>query len=135
MAFFPWKNEYSVGIGKFDEQHKSLVGLLNEIYDAMNEGKGKERLGSVLSDLVQYTKTHFASEEALMKLYDYPDHAAHKQKHESMAGHVQTLVKKFEDGEITNTNQITGFLKDWLSKHIMETDKAYGPYLNEKGVP
>jgi hypothetical protein len=24
--------------------------------------------------------------------------------------------------------------KDWLGKHIMETDKKYGPYLAGKGV-
>ena len=134
MEFFPWKDDYNVGIRKFDEQHKSLVGFLNELYDAMNNGKGKEKLDKILSNLVQYTKTHFTAEEALMKLYDYPDHGTHKQKHDSMAGHVLKLAKRFEDGEITNPMQITGFLKDWLSKHILETDKAYGPYLREKGA-
>jgi len=134
MDFFPWKEEYSVGIKKFDDQHKSLVGFLNELYEAMNDGKGKDSLGKVLSNLVQYTKTHFTSEEALMKLYDYPEQAAHKQKHESMAGHVLRLVKKFEEGDISNPVQITNFLKEWLAKHILETDKAYGPYLREKGV-
>jgi hemerythrin len=26
------------------------------------------------------------------------------------------------------------FLKDWLCKHILESDKRYGPFLNAKGV-
>jgi hemerythrin len=26
------------------------------------------------------------------------------------------------------------FLKDWLSNHIMNSDKKYGPFLTGKGV-
>lgn len=134
MAFFSWRDEYSVGIKKFDDQHKKLVGYINELYVAMDEGKGKEVLGKVMANLVGYTKEHFTSEEALMKLYDYPGYAKHKQKHEAMTKHVLKLVNNFENGEITNPIQITSFLKDWLAKHIMETDKEYGPYLSGKGV-
>jgi hemerythrin-like metal-binding protein len=134
MAFFDWKDDYSVGIKKLDDQHRNLVRLLNELYDAMHSGKGKEVLGKVLNELVAYTKTHFASEEALMKMYDYPGYADHRQKHEKMTQHVYSLVEKFEAGEITSPIQISNFLKDWLSKHILQTDKAYGPYLTGKGA-
>jgi hemerythrin len=26
------------------------------------------------------------------------------------------------------------FLRDWLKHHIQESDKGYGPYLNQHGV-
>ncbi|MCU0564433.1 MAG: hypothetical protein MUE48_10925 [Desulfobacterales bacterium] len=29
--------------------------------------------------------------------------------------------------------KITNFLKDWLAKHIRETDKKYGPFLAATG--
>ncbi|MBI5594357.1 MAG: hemerythrin family protein [Deltaproteobacteria bacterium] len=134
MAFFEWKNDYSVGIAKIDDQHKVLVGFLNELFESMQAGKGKNALDSVLTNLVQYTKTHFASEESLMKLYKYPDYEAHKQKHDNMTGHVLELKRQLDSGQISNPIQITSFLKDWLSKHIMGTDKLYGPFLNAKGV-
>jgi hemerythrin len=51
-----------------------------------------------------------------------------------MTQHVYSLVEKFEAGEITSPIQISNFLKDWLSKHILQTDKAYGPYLTGKGA-
>lgn len=134
MALFPWKDEYSVGVEKLDQEHRKLLGFLNELYSAMEAGKGRETLGKVLSQLVDYTRTHFASEESLMKLYGYEGYASHKAKHDKMAGHVASLVKQFESGEISSPIQITNFLKDWLARHIMETDKAYGPHLKAKGV-
>jgi hemerythrin len=133
MAFFEWKNDYSVGIAKIDDQHKALVGFLNELYDAMKAGKGKDALDTVMKNLVEYTKTHFTTEESLMKLYKYPDYEAHKQKHDKMAGRVLELKQQFDSGQLSNPLQITTFLKEWLSKHIMGTDKAYGLFLNAKG--
>ncbi len=134
MAFFAWKDEYSVGVKKFDEQHKRIVGYLNELYEAMKEGKGRDVLGEVLNGLLEYTGSHFQAEESLMKLYKYPDFDAHRMKHQKMARHVANLIEKFNSGEISNPIQITNFLKDWLGKHIMQTDMAYGPFLNAKGV-
>jgi|WetSurMetagenome_2_1015567.scaffolds.fasta_scaffold1024890_1 hemerythrin len=134
MAFLEWKEDYSVGIKKIDDQHKKLVAHLNDLFEAMKAGKGREVLDAVLNGLVQYTKDHFATEESLMKLYDFPDYEAHKQKHDKMAEHVIKLKQKVDSGEISNPLQITDFLKEWLGKHIMSTDKLYGPYLNQKGV-
>ncbi len=134
MAFFAWKDEYSVGIKKFDEQHKRIVGYLNELYDAMTEGKGKEVLGGVLNGLLEYTGSHFLAEESLMKLHKYPGYEEHRIKHQKMAQRVTLMIEKFNKGEISSPIQITNFLKDWLGKHIMKTDKAYAPFLKTKGV-
>ncbi|MEW6665070.1 MAG: bacteriohemerythrin [Thermodesulfobacteriota bacterium] len=134
MEYFPWQEQYSVGIASIDNQHRKLVGYLNDLYEALNAGKGKDALGEIFSGLIGYTKTHFASEEGLMKLYGFPGYPDHRQVHDKMATHVLSLQKKFKDGQITSPIQIAGFLKDWLSKHIQETDKGYGPFLNSKGV-
>jgi len=134
MDLFQWRDNYSVGIKKVDEQHKKIVGLLNDLYESMKAGKGKETLGVVLKDLFEYTKTHFVTEESLLALYKFPDFEEHKKKHEKMKEHVLILNQKFVSGEISTPLQITNFLKEWLAKHILETDKVYGPFLNEKGV-
>ena len=134
MDLFQWKDCYSVGIKKVDEQHKKIVGLLNDLYESMKAGKGKETLGVVLKDLFEYTKTHFVTEESLLALYKFPDFEEHQKKHEKMKEHVLILNQKFVSGEISSPLQITNFLKEWLAKHILETDKVYGPFLNEKGV-
>jgi hemerythrin len=95
MAFFEWRDEYSVGIKKIDDQHQEIVNHLNNLFQSMKDGKGKDTLDNVLMGLVQYTKAHFSNEENLMKLYKYPGYEEHKQKHKKMTEHVVRLKKNF----------------------------------------
>ncbi len=134
MAFFDWKEEYSVNIREIDIQHQKLVEMLNSLYEALKKGEGIDALGATLSDLISYTKTHFATEESLMKAHGYPDYVTHKDKHERMTGKVLDYAKKYEAGEIRSPIEISTFLKDWLKKHIMQTDMRYSDFLNGKGV-
>ncbi len=134
MAYFRWQTAYETGIAKIDEQHRQLVDHLNQLYDAMQAGKGKDALEKVFRGLAAYTQSHFAAEEGLMKLYRFPEYEDHKATHEKMAAHVRKLEQDFKDGNIHSPLQITNFLKDWLAKHIMDTDQKYAPFLKAKGV-
>ena len=133
MAYLNWTPDLSVGIDRIDQQHKKIVTILNELYEAMQAGQGREALGKVLNDLLLYTKTHFAAEEQAMAAHGYPDYEEHRRRHEKMALKVKELHEQFRDGALTSPIQITNFLKDWLAKHIRETDKKYGPFLSVKG--
>ena len=42
MAMITWSDNLSVNVGEIDMQHKKLVVMINELYDAMKIGKGKE---------------------------------------------------------------------------------------------
>ena len=44
------------------------------------------------------------------------------------------LAAKFKAGKTTLSIQTGSFLKDWLSNHILTTDKSYGPHLASRGV-
>ena len=134
MSLFAWKEEYSVNIKEIDDQHKVLVGMVNEMHDAMSKGQGKEVLGPILDKMVDYTKKHFTTEERLMQQYRYPEFNEHKAKHTKMAEKVLALQKDFHQGSFQLTYEVSKFLKDWLNKHILGTDKKYSEFLNSKGV-
>lgn len=134
MAYIQWDQKLSVGIAQIDMQHKKLVGMVNDMYQAMSEGKGNEALGNVLKELVTYTRTHFAAEEKLMQMHEYPDFPAHKAVHDQMTKKVMELQSDFSAGKVALSTKVTAFLKDWLVKHIMGTDMKYAPYLQGKGV-
>lgn len=134
MSYIDWNENLSVGLTSFDEQHKKLVSIVNRLYDAMKEGKGREVLGEVFSELIEYTKFHFKSEEEVMLKYDFPGYREHLEEHNKLTKEVMELKEKYDKGNIFITTEILAFLKDWLAHHILETDKKYGPFLKEKGV-
>ena len=134
MTYFAWNEKYSVHIREIDEQHKKLVSLVNELFEAMQAGKGKDVLGKVLSGLVTYTKSHFATEERLMRDHGYDEYLVHKQVHDSLTKKVLELNAQFQSGQTALTIQVSNFLKDWLTNHILGTDKKYSALLNRKGV-
>lgn len=134
MALFDWKDSFSVAVPKYDSQHKVLIDLINKLHQAMSEGKGKDVLEKTLLDLINYTKTHFADEEAEFKKHSYPEFALHKMEHEKLTMDVLKYYDNFKDGKGGLTIEMLNFLKNWLQNHIMGTDKKYSQFLLSKGV-
>ncbi len=134
MAFLGWTPAYSVGIDRFDAQHKTLVGLINDLHSAMMAGRGNEALGTLFDALAEYTVTHFADEERVMLEHRYPWLLGHRQEHAKLVSQVAALQKKFKRGNGHLTVEVMAFLKDWLVTHIQGHDHAYGDYLRERNV-
>lgn len=134
MPLMTWKDDYSVNIAQIDQQHKKLVDLINQLDEAMSQGKAKEVLGKILNDLVGYCASHFKTEEQLMQANGYPDYAEHKDKHDKMTAKVLSLKSEVATGKKLISLEVMKFLEQWLDKHILGTDKKYGPFLNSKGV-
>lgn len=129
MSMFEWKQEYSVGHAEIDAQHKRLFELASELHAAMARGKGKEEMSKTLSNLVAYTRLHFASEERLMQTHHYPDYVHHKVLHDALTAKVIEFQKEFELGRVGVTIGLLQFLKDWLQHHIGETDHKVAIFL------
>lgn len=134
MAFINWDDSYSVGVVLIDNQHKRLIQIINELHDAMGAGKGKEILGKVLFELVQYVNTHFKTEEEYMVKYNYNEYESHRYEHEKLTDEVKRFHEDFKDGKAVLTIEIMNFLRNWLMDHILVKDKKFGKFLNEKGM-
>ena len=129
-----WSEELSVGIQEIDEQHKVLVNLLNQLHDAIHQRHGSEAARKILDELADYTRIHFAVEESLMRVLEYPDYEAHKQQHEDLIQQLVDLKEKLDTGGHSISFELLHFLKVWLTKHILESDKEYSPHFLSKGV-
>ena len=134
MALIIWSDKFSVNVKAIDAQHKKLVELLNTVHDAMKEGRGREVIGETLDGLVDYTKVHFATEEKLLGNNDYPFFQGHKKIHDDMIKEVELLRLRYESGETMLSVDVMQFLKNWLTDHIMGTDRNYSHFLNSKGI-
>jgi len=129
-----WSDELSVGIQEIDEQHKVLVQLVNEMHDAIHDHRGREASAEILPRLGEYTKIHFAVEESLMRIFDYPGYDEHKKQHEELLKEIVDLQQKIESGKSSVSFQLLHFLKMWLTQHILDSDKEYTPYFLKAGI-
>jgi len=133
MALIQWAPILSVGVTQFDNEHKKLVDMVNNLYDAMKLGKASGAIGTILDELIKYTANHFGAEERLLQQHGYPGLAKHKAEHAALVKQVQEIQKGFKEGKALPQNLLQ-FLRDWLMKHIVGEDKLYSAFLNSKGV-
>lgn len=133
-SFVSWSEDLSVGIRTIDEQHKRLIAMINELNEAMAQGKGKNVIGPILTRLANYAVEHFGTEEKLFETYGYPERDSHIAVHKAFVEKVSSFQSDFETGRAMVTRDLMVFLKDWLLKHIRGTDKKYSPFLKKKGL-
>jgi len=122
--FIEWNNNMSVGNPAIDRDHRALIQYVNEMHSAMAAGKGKEIVGSILAKLVKYTQEHFGREEVIWKAGGYADFDRHKQQHVDLLNTVAEFKGKYDKGAVLLTLDVMNFLRDWLTNHILKSDKA-----------
>jgi hemerythrin-like metal-binding protein len=132
MAFMDWQAAYSVGVLSIDEQHRALLDIINRLHGVMSRGGAADELKGVLGELVAYTLYHFSHEEQMMDRCGYPGLAEHKRIHSALLGQVEAFQKELVGGRATVSLQLMTFLKDWLSKHILETDMRYRSHMTSR---
>ncbi len=134
MDFITWTDEFSVGVGKFDAEHRNLVNFINKLNNALKIGSAQKTIEEILGGLIRYTAIHFKHEEDYMVLYDYPAYEAHRKEHQDLTAQVADFYERFCAGKTTFSLELLNFLKDWLTKHILGSDRAYRDFFNGKGV-
>ncbi|OIQ50981.1 Methyl-accepting chemotaxis protein I [Pseudodesulfovibrio hydrargyri] len=129
-----WDDSFVLGIEKIDSQHHTLVDMVNNLYHAMQEGRGRDYLGELLEQLKNYTVTHFGTEEEYFRQVGYKGAESHEKIHKELVQTVLDFEAKFKSGEATVTRELMTFLRDWLQNHIKKIDKSYVKTLNEAGI-
>ena len=135
MPLLEWNEKLSVGVSIIDDEHKKLVGMLNELYDAMQAKHSEEALGNVLDGLVAYTASHFKHEKTLFAKTGYAAAAEHENEHADLIKQVLEVQKKYQEGATaTLSTEVLNFLRKWLLTHILGSDKKFCPHLNANGI-
>ena len=134
--FVQWTQEIEVGIQEIDEQHKQLVRMLNDLFEVMigKDPTRDEVARQTLTELLEYTRVHFAVEESLFRIFDYPDYARHKREHDRLKEEVREIEQRVHNGEKRIDSALLIFIKNWITTHIQEEDKRYSPFLLQQGV-
>ena len=129
-----WDPSFATGVSRFDDEHRVLFKMVNDLHDAMQQKQTKNAIGQILRGLADYTVNHFAAEESAFAQTNYPEATEHKQHHKKLVDQVVDLIGKFSSGETVLSQDIITFLQDWLINHIKGVDKKYGSHLNTNGI-
>ena len=134
MPLVYWDNSYSVNVNEIDNQHQKLFDLINNLYDAMKKGSGKEILPSIINELYEYVEKHFSTEEKYFDRFNYPESETHKIEHYNFLKKVTEFKKGYEENQLALTVDVITFLQNWLVTHIKVVDKKYSQFFNENGL-
>ena len=129
-----WDEYYILKIELIDNQHKELVGLINQLYQACLIGndavdtKFKETMGR----MVDYVRFHFTAELQLLTRVNYPNLGEHKKQHEVLIKDILEAAKEHSGGKKFVPHNFVRTLKDWVLGHIAVSDKAYAAFIHDQ---
>ncbi len=134
VRLITWSDALSVNDPEIDNQHQQLIGMINDLHEAMREGKTQSIMGNLFNRLIEYTAKHFSYEEKRMKDCGYPNLVEHKARHADLVKQVIALQGKFNSGSQHINMKVMNFLKEWITNHIQKGDKKYAPYLQDNST-
>jgi hemerythrin-like metal-binding protein len=134
MALITWVPSLEIGIGIIDSQHRSLVDLINQLDKAQEEGRGNEVVSETLEGLINYTHTHFRTEEELLKQHSYEDFDLHCREHRIFTDQIEIYRDRCNAGSLRISSNVMAYMRSWLLTHIGSSDRAYTGTLKNAGV-
>ena len=128
--------EFLTGIDAVDDQHQRLVNMVTQLdtvrktyYPTM---KHKQKaVGEVVSEMIDYTISHFAFEESLMEDANYKFFKAHQRIHELFIKRAGEYKERWSSGEDI-VDELYDVLHRWLFNHIHNDDRAFAPSVKKR---
>ncbi len=134
MKIAIWDQRYSVSVKSIDQDHQKLFDLLNQLFEAMTKGQGKNIIGSIVQELERYTIYHFNREETFFRTTGYSKANEHIAEHSFFKQKVAEFKQNINKSDSTITPDVLTFLRDWLVNHILKIDKAYEAHFKKYSI-
>jgi hemerythrin-like metal-binding protein len=134
MAFLDWTPALSVGLDTVDRQHRMLIGYINELDEAVQQGRAGDALRRIMTGLRNYTRVHFTFEEGMFKVYGYTEAEDHAAGHAAFVKLLEQFEARQANGDADVARELLDYLKHWLTDHILVDDVAYARVLIPRGA-
>jgi len=129
-----WKEEYACGIEEIDNQHKTLLAFVTEFEKAVEGRALWDTVQPLMTRAREFTKFHFAVEESLMQIVDYPHFVAHRAEHQYVLEQLAILEQRILQQEMKE--ELLPLVHAWLVRHSIESDTHFAVHaLGRRGVP
>jgi len=124
-----WESKYSVYIEEIDAHQKKMFEMFNQLIE-MKESKTDAKLCiNMVSEINEYSKLYFSSEEKYLRKKGYPDFAAHSKAHRQFIKNSISLRREISENIENLTNEVIEALRNWMIEHILNLDASYVPFL------
>ncbi len=127
-----WKEEYSVGIPEIDKQHKLLLGCFTDIEASIKSDQSWSNTHYAIIKLSQVAQMHFSFEEAIMRMFGYPGKEGHSKEHQRFINTLNNFETQSlkRSAEAKTKIEMVQFLQDWLTTHILVSDRGYVEHIS-----
>ncbi|MDD2761036.1 MAG: bacteriohemerythrin [Methylomonas sp.] len=128
-----WPESMRTGVDCMDEQHQTLADMIR-LADARLQDNSSRDIDAVILDLLSYALYHFDTEEELMRRYDYhfAEREKHCREHRRFSAAITQYQQEINQGQSVSGSELLGFVREWLTLHILITDKRLGKFLSGK---
>ena len=131
MGFFKWKDEFSVNNPRLDHQHQLFLDTLNKMHSRIGSVESFEVFKQSVTTLGHYIDFHFADEEDFLASIGYPYLEQQKREHDFFRARVAELENSYQKLSATELGKLLVFMRDWLLKHILESDQQYARFTGQ----
>jgi hemerythrin len=128
-----WGAEFSIGIPEIDRQHRAIVDCIGLLQDAVTAGERWSTVNGALGRLSDCVRNHFAVEESLMRIMDYPELGRHAEEHQKFAAKLQTMHEDSLKGNFSD--EMLEIIDTWLRHHMLGSDKSYAWFFRQVVTP
>ena len=127
MEKIEWRQEYSIGVEKIDQQHQKLLKMVNILIENNNTQVNSEIISDTLSEMIQYSTYHFNSEEEYMKEIGYKDLPTHKAIHKNFLKQAVDFCMDAQVYKQSLPEDLLLYLRHWWVNHILVRDMQIKP--------
>ncbi|MBF0182805.1 MAG: bacteriohemerythrin [Magnetococcales bacterium] len=131
---FCWQEKHEVGLLQMDLQHQKMLEIASAILELFHCQLVAGIIERAFETLFEMTARHFQAEERLMERYGYADLAAHRRHHQLLLRQLDEYRYSVQQPEERTSESFQQFVDKWLIDHIVDEDRQYSAFLNEKGA-
>ena len=130
-----WSNQLATEHPLIDEQHQAMIAIINRLHSCITEPVHRPQFSDQLEQLSNYAMEHFATEERLMSLYNYPHLARHQAQHALLTQQAYALNQRFLGGDLPLDSTVSESIREWFMNHLQGEDRELGLFLLQQQTP
>lgn len=130
---FAFTEIYRTGIEHIDQEHEHLFDIVRQTNELIHNDLLHDKYDEIIrliNELKDYTRFHFADEEAYMESINDPGLEAQKRAHTAFIDRIMEIdidtLDEIDDHQQEYLEELISFLAGWLINHILKMDKAIG---------